>query len=234
MVDRSDDVGNRLLAALSPADLSLLQPHFRENHAEHGALMHESDSPIERVYFPRNGMISLLAVMKDGSGIEIATIGREGAVNLLAGLGSRRSASRAVMQVEGDVTAIAADKFRSVAEASPSMRDLIIRYNEVHMAIVQQTVACNGLHPAEQRFCRWLLQVRDRCESNEIPLTQEFLSQMLGVQRTSVTAIARMFQTANIIRYRRGKIEILDGAELERRSCECYEAVKGRVDETLI
>ena len=229
---QASHVGNRLLGRLSPADSTLLAPHIKDIHVEQGILLNESDDPIEQVYFPISGMISLLAVMRDGGGIETATIGNEGGVNVMAGLGSRRSASRAMMQLSGDVSVIPAARFRMAVETSPTLRDLVVRYNETHMAIIQQTAGCNALHPVEQRFCRWLLQTRDRCGSDAIPLTQEFLSEMLGVQRTSITAIARTFQNAGLIRYRRGRIDVLDVEGLKSRSCECYETVKARGEES--
>jgi CRP-like cAMP-binding protein len=172
--------------------------------------------------------------MRDGSGVETATIGREGAVGVMAGFGSRRSAGRAVMQVAGDVSHIAAAKFRAAIESSAALRDLVVRYNDVQMALVQQTAGCNALHHVEKRLCRWLLQTRDRCESDEIPLTQEFLAEMLGVQRTSVTPIARNLQTAGLIKYRRGRIEIIDREGIEKRSCECYEMVRLKNEETFL
>jgi CRP-like cAMP-binding protein len=173
-------------------------------------------------------MISLLAVMRDGKGIETATIGREGAVNVMSGFGSRRSPSRAVMQVAGDASRIASAKFKTAVENSATLRDLVVHYNDVQVALVQQTAGCNALHDVEKRLCRWLLQTRDRCDSDLVPLTQEFLSEMLGVQRTSVTAIASTLQTAGLIKYRRGRIEIIDRDGLQNKSCECYESVRLR------
>ena len=225
---------NRLLGALPPPDLALLSPHLKDVNFEQGAVLLEAGNVIEQVYFPQNGMISLLAVMRDGSGIETATIGREGAVGVMAGFGSRSSAGRAVMQIAGDVSQIAAAKFRTAIETSAALRDLVVRYNDVQMALVQQTAGCNALHHVEKRFCRWLLQTRDRCESDEIPLTQEFLAEMLGVQRTSVTPIARNLQAAGLIKYRRGRIEIIDRAGLESKSCECYESVRLKNEETFL
>jgi CRP-like cAMP-binding protein len=222
---------NRLLATLPRADFDHLYPHLKEVHFEQGVILQEAGDPIEQVYFPHDGMISLLAVMREGNGIETATIGREGAVGVTAGLGSHRSPSRAVMQVEGDVSQISPAKFRAAVERSDAIRDLVVRYNDVQLALVQQTAGCNALHPVEQRLCRWLLQTRDRCESDAIPLTQEFLSEMLGVQRTSVTAIARSLQTAGLIKYRRGRIDLIDRAGVEKKSCECYESVRLRNEE---
>jgi CRP-like cAMP-binding protein len=217
---------NRLLEILPAADLALLHPHLTQTHYELGALLQEAGDPVQQVYFPQNGMISLLAVMRDGNGIETATIGREGAVSVMAGFGGRYSPSRAVVQIAGDVSQIASASFRTVVENSPTLRDLVVRYNDVQIALVQQTAGCNALHDVQKRMCRWLLQTRDRCESDAIPLTQEFLSQMLGVQRTSVSLIAGGLQTAGLIKYRRGRVDLLDRDELEKKSCECYETAR--------
>jgi CRP-like cAMP-binding protein len=217
---------NRLLGILSAEDFASLVPHLKDVRFEQGLTLQEAGDPIEQVYFPHNGMISLLAVMRDGNGIETATIGREGAVGVMAGLGSLRSASRAVMQVAGNVSQVSSARFRTIVAQSVAMRNLVVRYNDVQMALVQRTAGCNALHHVEQRLCRWLLQTRDRCESDAIPLTQEFLSEMLGVQRTSVTQTARALQEAGLIKYRRGRIDIIDREGLEKKSCECYETVR--------
>lgn len=219
---------NRLLGNLPPVDFARLIPHLTETPVVQGALLQEADSSIEQVYFPQKGMISLLAVMRNGAGVETATIGHEGVVNVTAGLGSRWAASRAVMQVAGTVSQISAASFQNLVETSAPLRDLVVRCNDLQIALIQQTAGCNALHDVEMRLCRWLLQTRDRCEDDKIPLTQEFLSQMLGVQRTSVTAVARALQTAGFITYRRGKIEVVDRAGLERGSCECYETTRLR------
>jgi CRP-like cAMP-binding protein len=220
--------GNRLLQICPPEDKALLAPLLKTIHLPQGELLQEAGETIENIYFPHSGMISLLVVMRDGGGVEMATIGREGAVNAVAGLGGRISAARAVMQIEGEASQISAAAFRAAVESSASLRDLIVRYNDVHLALLQQTAGCNALHDVENRMSRWLLQTRDRCEDDIVPLTQEFLSEMLGVQRTSVTAIARALQNEGLIRYRRGRIEIVDRAGLEKKSCECYETVRRR------
>ncbi len=219
---------NRLLGVLPPDDLATLAAHLKEVHFEQGAVLHEADDTIEQVYFPNSGMVSLLAVMRNGAGIETATIGREGAVNVMAGLGSHRSACRAVMQVAGDVSQITAARFRTIVENSAAIRNLVVECADIQMALVQQTAGCNALHPVEERLCRWLLQTRDRCDSDLVPLTQEFLSEMLGVQRTSVTATARALQTAGLIKYQRGRILIVDREGLEKKSCECYKTARLR------
>jgi CRP-like cAMP-binding protein len=221
---------NLLLAALPPKGLSLLAPHLRDAPLEQGAILQEQGERIDQVYFPHQGIISLLAVMQQGDAIETATIGHEGAVGMLCGLGPRRSHSRAMVQVAGLAARIAAERFRQAAEESREIRDMIARHGEMLLIQVQQSSACNALHAVEARLCRWLLQVHDRLESNTIKLTHEFLSETLGVRRTTVTVIASTLQEAGLIRYHRGRIEIVDRAGLEARACECYEAIRRDID----
>jgi CRP-like cAMP-binding protein len=222
---------NRLLAALSPSDFALLTPHLQDVPFKQGALLQEAGDPIKIVYFPRTGMISILAVMSAGNGVETATVGREGAVGVAVGLGGRTAVGRAVVQVEGISSRISASHFIIAANASAGLRDLIGRYNDAQMALVHQSAGCNALHHVEARLCRWLLQTRDRSDSDVLSLTHEFISEMLGVQRTTVTLLAQTLQDAGLIRYRRGKIEILDRHGLEKKACECYAVVRRKTEE---
>lgn len=222
---------NRLLASLAPADLALLAPHLKDVTVKQGILLQEAGEPIEFAYFPHSGMISILAVMQAGNGIETATIGREGAANVLAGLGARTAAGRAVQQIAGASLRIAASRLRSAVSESPGIRDLIVRYADLKMAHILQSAGCNALHSVEARLCRWLLQTRDRVENNFLSLTQEFLSEMLGVQRTTVTVLAHHLQEAGLIDYRRGRVTVIDRPGLEKKSCECYAALRRKTDE---
>lgn len=224
-------LGNRLLATLAPGDLALLAPHLKDTQLKLGVLLQEAGDPIEQVYFPKSGMISLLAVMEDGSGVEVATVGREGAVGLMAGLlGNSVATGRGVVQLEGVFSQIPLAHFQSALAQSPGIRDLARRYSDAHMALVYQVAGCNALHPVASRLCRWILQTRDRSGGDDFPMTQEFLSEMLGVQRTTVTVLARELQDLGLISYRRGRIEILDRRGLERKACECYAAGRRTID----
>ena len=167
-------------------------------------------------------MLSLLAVMRDGKAIETATVGREGVVGGMAGLGLYRSLVRIVVQLPMTASRIAASQFRKAAVASEALRNLCINYNEVLLTQARITAACNALHPVEARFCRWLLQSADRAAGDTVALTQELLAEMLGVRRTSVTEVAGKMQSEGVITYSRGVIKIVDRAALERLSCECY------------
>jgi CRP-like cAMP-binding protein len=221
---------NRLLAALTPTDLAMLSPHLKNSSLKQGVLLQEAGDPIEQVYFPQSGMISLLAVMETGNGIETATIGREGAVGVMIGLGGRSAMGRAVVQLDGVFSHIAAAPFQNAMTQSATMRDLVARYNDAQVTLVYQVAGCNALHQVSTRLCRWLLQTHDRGDGDIIPLTQEFLSEMLGVQRTTVTMLARELQELGLINYRRGRIEIADRQRLEQRACECYETARRKID----
>ncbi len=168
-------------------------------------------------------MISLLSVLQNGNGVETATVGREGVVGAMAGLGLHRSHVKAVAQLDSVVARIQAAQFRKVAASRPAILDLCIRYNEVLLSQARITAACNLTHAIEARLCRWLLQTYDRAESNILPLTQEFLSEMLGVRRTSITDVAMKMQNAGAISYSRGIIRIVALDRLREVSCECYE-----------
>ncbi len=216
---------NKLLTSLPRGDFDRLLPHLSTHTLEQGIVLMEAGDEVDQIYFPHHGMLSLLAVLRDGKAIETATVGREGVVGAMAGLGLYKSLVRVVVQMPTACTKIAATHFRTVATASDPVRNLAIRYNEVLLSQARVTAACNALHSIEARFCRWLLQSADRAASDIIPLTQEFLAEMLGVRRTSVTEVASKIQGIGAITYSRGVIKILDRAVLMRMSCECYETL---------
>jgi CRP-like cAMP-binding protein len=221
---------NRLLSALTPSDFALLAPHLKSSHLKQGVVLQESGDPIAQVYFPYSGMISLLAVMAAGNGVETATIGREGAVGVMVGFGGRSATGRAVIQLEGVFATIDMGPFERALGQSAPMRSLFARYNDAQITLVYQVAGCNALHQVSARLCRWLLQTRDRGDSDIISLTHEFLSEMLGVQRTTVTMLAKELQDVGLINYRRGRIEIVDRRRLEARACECYETARRKID----
>jgi CRP-like cAMP-binding protein len=216
---------NRLLAALSPKAFSLFESGLRASTFKQRAIVQEAGEPVDQIYFPQTGMISLLVVTQEGVGIEAAAIGREGAVGLHRGLGKRRSFTRAVVQVSGTMSHISADVFERAVGQNDTIKDIITHYTEVLWVEAQQIAACNAVHSVEARFARWLLQTQDRIDSDSLPVTQEFLSQMLGVRRTTVTLVARALRQAGLISYKRGRIVILDRAGLEEAACECYQII---------
>ena len=216
-----DTKTNHLLAALPAGELARLNPFMTVHALEVGQVLIESGSAVEYVYFPCSGMVSLVAVMAGGKAVETATVGREGAVGLMAGLGVHIMMTRAEAQVPLIAFRIPASRFRLEALSSVAIRDLIVRYHDALLGQVQITAACNALHPVRMRLVRWILQARDCIDGDKIPLTQELLSAMLGVRRSSVSEAAQELQETGLIRYRRGVIEVLDQPRLERASCEC-------------
>ena len=218
---------NKLLSGLPRVQMDLLAPYFVTKELAQGVVLVEAGEEFGEVYFPHSGMLSLLVVMSDGKAIEVATVGREGVVGAMAGLGLYKSSVRVVVQLPMTVTRIAAPQFRKAVDNSAAVRDLCIRYNEVLLLQARVTAACNAVHPVESRFCRWLLQSADRAESDTVQLTQEFLSEMLGVRRTSVTDVASHIQKLGAIAYSRGVIKIIDRKALESLSCECYQTLMG-------
>jgi len=216
---------NKLLASLPRDQFDRLLPHLSAVSLQQGIVLCEAGDEVDQIYFPHDGMLSLLAVLRDGKAIETATVGREGVVGAMAGLGLYKSLVRVVVQMPLTCSRIAAPHFRTAVAASETIRNLCIRYNEVLLSQARVTAACNALHPIEARFCRWLLQSADRSAGDTVALTQEFLAEMLGVRRTSVTEVASRVQNAGVITYSRGVIKILDRPALMRMSCECYETL---------
>jgi CRP-like cAMP-binding protein len=216
---------NKLLAALPRRHFDLLAPSLTTVSLQQGEVLAEPGDEVDHIYFPESGMLSLLAVLRDGKAIETATVGREGVVGAMAGLGLYKSLVRIVVQLTMAVSKIPAPQFRKAAAQSDAIRNMCIQYNEVLLSQARVTAACNALHVVEARFCRWLLQTADRAESDTVALTQEFLAEMLGVRRTSVTEVASKIQAAGAINYSRGQITILKRSALEKMSCECYQTL---------
>jgi CRP-like cAMP-binding protein len=195
-----------------------------------GLVLQEQEALVEDVYFPSSGVISLISVMEGGEVVETATVGREGAVGAFGGLGPWRAFTRAVVQVPGAAAVISVARFQAAAGQSSRIRNLILRYKEALLGQVQQTAACNALHPLEARLARWLLQTLDRADDPALPLTQDLMARMLAVRRTTVTLIASQLQDAGLIRYRRGHLHVLDRSRLEETACECYRTIRRRTD----
>lgn len=217
---------NRLLSTLPTEDQRLLAPHLVTFDLEKGRLLYDPGDLVDQVYFPIDSVISLMTLMENGAAIESAIIGREGALGLMAAVAPRQSLTRAIVQAPGSALRIAAAPLHEAWTRSAALRDLVDRQNEALFAHAVQSVACNALHAVEARFSRWLLSCHDRIDSNTVNLTQEFLADMLGVQRTTITAVAGSMQAKGLIRYRRGVVDILDRAGLEAMTCECYGAVR--------
>lgn len=224
---------NRLLASLPADDYALLVPHFAQVELERGRLLYDPGDRMDAVYFPHEGVISMMTLMENGAAIESATIGREGALGLAAAVAPRISLTRAIVQTPVKASRIAATQLHEVWERSARLRDLVERHAEALFSHTLQSVGCNALHSVEARFCRWLLTCHDRISTDTIALTQEFLADMLGVQRTTVTAVARSLQEKGAIRYRRGIVDIIDRAGLEGLACECYGVIRRNYERLL-
>lgn len=218
--------GNRLLRLLTPADRDLVRPHLHAVTLKKGTVLVEAGEDVSRCYFPCEGtIVSLVVALADGNTTETATIGREGAIGGIVSLGHKPAFARAVVQIPGPALWIDSERLESCKTISVSLRDVISRYADCLLAQVLQSVACNALHSLEPRFCRWLLHVHDRAGGSDVPLTQEILAEMLGVQRTTVTAVAATLQAKGLIQTRRGRIAVLDRAGIEAITCTCHGAV---------
>jgi CRP-like cAMP-binding protein len=221
---------NLLLASLAKDDYALLQPHLTRVRLKQQAVLQEPAKPIEHIYFPLEGMVSLLAMFETGDAIEIAAVGREGAIGTKIGLQPQLAFAKAIVQLPGTALRIDLTAFQQAAARSLPITHIATCANDVMTANLQQSAACNAMHGLESRLARWLLHARDRYDDDRLPLTQEFLSQMLGVRRTTVSLAAHTLQQAGLVRYRRGKIELTDRAGLEAVSCECYDTVRRNVE----
>jgi CRP-like cAMP-binding protein len=221
---------NRLLGALETASRKRIDPYLEPANLKLGVIVCEAGGLLKHAYFPQGAVLSLLTVLENGSAIETANIGREGAFGLFAALYSRVSFNRCLVQLEGSIVRCPIELLRSEFKRSEHVRDLFVSYSETLLSQVQQTVACNAMHTTEQRICRWLLMMHDRAEGEALPYTHEFLSHMLGANRKSVTLAAQSLQTAGLISYSRGTIKVLNRPGLEKASCECYAIVRERFD----
>lgn len=221
-----NEIKNQLLSALPPNVFDALRPDLVHVQLAMRTQIYSPGDEVEWIYFPSSGMISMLQPTADSRGIELATIGKEGALGAIAGFGLNYALTASVVQMPLIAVKVAAARFRKHVSQYATLQELALKSNEVILAQTQITAACNALHNAEQRFCRWLLQTSDRSERDTITLTQEFLGEMLGIRRTSVTEIASKIQAEGFIRYRRGQIEVLNRSALEKRSCDCFRAVR--------
>lgn len=220
------DPKNLFLSALPAAERLRLRPHLAFHRLSQGAVLQEPEQRIEHVYFIETGMISLVAMMQDGAAIETATLGREAILGALSALGNHTAGTRAIVQIDATAWRMPVADFRGAVEESPLLRRMALLSSELMLAQMQQTAACNALHTADRRLCRWIVQVRDRIDDDVIRLTHDFLAQMLAVRRPTVSLIAYGLQQAGLIRYQRGKIAIIDREGLERGACECVGALR--------
>jgi CRP-like cAMP-binding protein len=215
---------------LPAADFDLLAPHLRKVSPERDAVLVRSGDLVEHIYFPLSGTIAFIMDMPNGQTVATAVIGNEGAVGILSALGSSRSPMTAVVRVAGTSLEISPRRFQAALSRSAAIKHVVEIYTRTLLAQFQHVAACNALHSVEARLARWLLHIRDQVDSDFLPLTQEALSELLGVRRTTVTQVVRKLRTSRAIRSnRRGLVEI-DRPRLEAAACECYEVMRRRID----
>lgn len=220
---------NRPLSALPGEDLAAIAPGLERVALRHKQVLHDHGQPIEYVYFIERGVASVLTVMRNGAMSEVGMIGNEGMVGLPVLLGAQSSAQRVIVQVPGAALRLAAAPCRTAFARYPSFHAIVLRVIGHFLDLSAQTAACNLRHPAMQRCARWLLMASDRIHGDTMPMTHEFLSSMLGIRRSGVTAIAGLLQRAGLIERGRGEIRILDRAGLESSACECYQLDRERI-----
>ena len=218
---------NRLLSALRADDVGALKPYLSQVSLAQGAVLFDVGEDVHTTFFPCfSTMVSLQVITRDGQEIEVASVGREGALGGIVSAGFKPAYGRAVVRIAGDAFTIPTVRLEEAKLRSRALSDLFSRYADALIAQMMQAAACNAVHTIDQRCCRWLLSAHDRANDTTLLLTQEALADMLGVQRTTVTAVARALQADGLIRTGRGRIEIIDRPRLERRACECYGQVE--------
>jgi CRP-like cAMP-binding protein len=225
------DVRNLLLGALPEVDRDRLLPSLDIVPLILKDLLHKPGEHVQYVYFPGGGFCSVVTVLEDGKMVEVATIGREGMVGVTATLDDNPVSSATIVQGETDTCyRMPAEAFRREMDRRGSFYELLSRYSQAFVGGIMQSTACNAVHSIEQRLARWLLLAHDRMETDEFPLTQEFVAMMLGASRPTVTVVAGTLQAAGLITYHRGRVRILAREDLESASCECYRASKNLME----
>ncbi|HEY0061719.1 MAG TPA: Crp/Fnr family transcriptional regulator, partial [Telluria sp.] len=219
---------NTLLGALSEDDYRTLAPSLQPVHLSRKTIVGTRGAPISHVHFPCGAVLSVLAFMQSGAAVEVGTIGREGFFGLELLVGGTEWTETTVCQIEGPSLRMAARDFLDAVTGPTPLRELAQRYLMIYLALVSQSVACNRLHNIEERFARWMLMTHDRVDGDDFFLTQDFIADMLGVHRPSVSLVAGAFQQAGLIKYSRGLMTILSREGLEEASCECYAATAGQ------
>lgn len=217
---------NRLLAGLPSEERKALHPHMEQLSLSHGQVIILPDEPIPFVYFPLNSLLSLVTVMEDGSTVEAGSIGCEGMAGLPILLNADMTPSQTLAQIPGQAVRVRAEIIKEAFDAGGALQKILHRYIHTTIVVASQTAACNRLHQIEGRLCRWLLMSGDGVGKDEFFLTQDFLSTMLGVRRAGVSEAASQLMSKGLIRYQRGRIQIIDRKSLETLACECYGVVK--------
>ena len=222
---------NHILNRLPSEDYGRLLPHLHSVELRHGEILHEAGGGMEYVYFPHRAMVSLISHTAAGECVEVGVVGSEGMAGISAVLGVDKSPHEAMVQIHDGGTRIRTQALREEFKRGGALHDLLLRYTQGQLLQISQVAACNRLHSLSERLARWLLMSQDRCGGcKDLPLTQEFLSLMLGVRRAGVTEAALVLQAEELISYKRGHIQILDREGLEGHACDCYRVVKDEFD----
>jgi CRP-like cAMP-binding protein len=224
---------NLFLSSLGEAELASLRPHLKTVDLPQGLVLFEVGASIRQVYFPHSGVVSLVVDLASGDTIECAMVGRESIVGASCGLNGEVSICKAIVQIAGAASALDSHRLRELSDSSSIARAALFRHEQLVLVQAQQSAACNATHTVEARLARWLLRCRDVQGSDNLLLTQEFIAEMMGVRRTSVSVVANTLQQAGFIRYRRGHIRILNLEGLQESACECYRTVKAQSDRLL-
>ena len=224
---------NLLLASFSAADLKFLEPHLKPLDFKQQDVLFEAGGSVSKAYFPFDAVVSLVVTLSTGEAIEAAMVGRDGVVGASAALDGKISLSRAVVQIGGKGVSCNVETLKRAAMQSTTLHSLLIRHEQVVYAQAQQSAACNITHSIEERLARWLLRARDLSQSDALPFTQEFLAEMLGVRRTSVSIVAHTLQQAGLLKYARGRIQITNVEGMRESACECYSTVSKYYDTLL-
>lgn len=224
---------NHLLLALPQADIDALRPHLHVVELVRGTVLIEAGAPLAHVYLPQSGVISMRTGLSEGQAISVAMIGRDSILGAASALDGGVSLIDAAVLLPGQATMLDVRSFRQAALRSVTFRTLVARHDQALLAQAQQSAACNASHSVEARLSRWLLHTCDLSGGESLPLTQEILAQMIGVQRNAVSIVASALQKAGILRYSRGHIEIASADRLRETSCECYQAVKSQHERLL-
>jgi CRP-like cAMP-binding protein len=219
---------NVFLQTLPESDYARLAPHLKRTPLEHGHTLFHAGDPVPRLYFPVSGIISLVIEMEDGNRVEAGMIGRDGVVGASGALDGSIALNQAIVQSPGEALTVEIGLAREVLSVSLPIRSALYRHDQLLLLQAQQSAACNARHQIESRLCRWLLRAQDLVSSDDMPLTQEFLAQMLGVQRPTISIAAHHLQASGLIKYRRGHVSIVDLDGVKESSCECYEALKAQ------
>jgi len=219
---------NRLLQALSAADFDAIRPHLQIVELTREFMLVEAGAELTQIYLPHSGVISMVVSLSEGQVVEVAMVGRDGIVGAEEALGDGIALTDAVVLCPGTASVLSVAQLRQLAGQSVTFRDLLARHAQALLVQVQQSVACNASHSVEERLSRWLLRARDLWDGETLPMTQELLARMIGVQRNAVSIVAHALQQADVLSYSRGQIEITDLKALKETACECYHIVRTR------